>query len=222
MTQDWQQALADWITTPRLGLITDVDGTISPIAETPEAASVTDRSRELLAALVDKLPLVGVISGRAAADVQARVGVDGVVYMGNHGMERWVNGTVEIPPEVAVYRPRLEKAITVLRDEVDGVKGMILEDKGVTLSLHYRRAEDHDAVLRHFRPLLADIEEVEGLSVFEGRMIFEIRPPVAANKGTAFRTLVESYSLDAAVYVGDDTTDVDAIEAARDLRAAGV
>ncbi len=207
----------------KLGLVTDVDGTISPIVTHAHAALVTPQSRAALKGLTAVLPLVGVISGRGAVDVRERVGVEGVVYMGNHGMERWRDGGLEIPPDVAAYRPNILAAVQTIRRELEteNIAGVWLEDKGATLSLHYRQAEDHAGIVAHFRPILHNIEARHGLTVFEGRMIFEIRPPLQMNKGTAFKTLVQEYGLTAAVYIGDDTTDLDAIRAAQALRADG-
>ena len=101
----WQEATSTTLKTlvgkGRIGLITDVDGTISPIVLDPDAARVTPRSRELLRQLHDHLALVAVITGRAAADVRSMVGLPDLVYIGNHGMERWEDGRVEVIPEAA-------------------------------------------------------------------------------------------------------------------------
>lgn len=206
----------------RLGVITDVDGTISPIVDVPDAAQVSQTARQHLAQLADALPLVGVISGRGAADVRERVGVGGVVYVGNHGMERWRDGGVEIPPDVRAYRPNLEAAITRIQSALDDVAGAWVEDKGATLSVHYRQAADHDAVAALLRPVMAEMETAGDLRTFAGRMIYEVRPPIDTNKGSAFAALVREYDLTAAVYIGDDTTDIDALKSAAALRAEGV
>jgi trehalose 6-phosphate phosphatase len=218
--QDARQTLRTLAETPRFGLVTDVDGTISPIVADPAAARVTPRAKELLAALSGVLPLVAVISGRAPGDVRARVGVEGVVYVGNHGFERWVDGQVVPMPDAAAFRPRLDAAIRALRPHL--APGMELEDKGATLSIHYRRALDPEAAARDFRPLAINAAETGGLTFHEGRMVFELRPPLDVNKGTAFRRLVAEYNLAAALYLGDDVTDIDALLAARDMRAGGV
>jgi trehalose 6-phosphate phosphatase len=70
--------------------------------------------------------------------------------------------------------------------------------------------------------MVNSMADAAGLRVYEGRMIFEVRPPVSMNKGSAFRTLVDEFKLGAAIYIGDDTTDIDAIVAARELREAGI
>ncbi len=220
---DWQEAkdtlLHPLLSAARLGLVTDVDGTISPIVERPEDAQVTPRSRELLAALSRRLALVAAVSGRAAADVQARVGLPGLVYVGNHGLERWANGQVQITPAVLPYRPALQAA---LHDaEALAQPGMQLEDKGATASIHYRRTADPAAAAARLAPALTALAAKHGLKLFSGRMVFELRPPLDIHKGTALRALVSEYRLDAALYLGDDTTDADALLAARDLRTAG-
>jgi trehalose 6-phosphate phosphatase len=222
--KDWQNAVTNeldvLIGKSRLGLITDVDGTISPIVDTPEEAQVTPRNRELLAALAGSLQLVAVVSGRAAADVQSRVDVPNVVYVGNHGLERWQDGKIIVPAGVSQYRPAVKEALAEIQAEI--VPGMMVEDKDATLSIHYRNTPDPDAAATTFRPLINTIGAKHGLRIFEGRMIFEVRPPIEINKGTAVRDLINEFALDAAVYLGDDVTDVDAFKVARQLREDGI
>ncbi len=203
----------------RLGLVTDVDGTISPIVEHPDDAQITPRSRELLAALGERLALVAVISGRAVADVRDRVGLPQLTYAGNHGLEWWQDGDIRLAPAAAEYRPALEAVLAALADHV--VPGLQLEDKGATVSVHYRRTARPDQVAAELGPLLAGLSDQHGLRLFQGRMVFELRPPIDINKGSAFRQMIEANRLDGAVYLGDDTTDVDALRAARALREAG-
>ena len=219
----WQSAtgglLAPLVSAPRLGIVTDVDGTISPIVAAPDAAQVTPGNRALLAALAGKLALVAVISGRAVDDVRARVGVPGLVYVGNHGLEWWAGDQVEVPPDLQAYRPALESARRALASAL--LPGMALEDKGATLSLHYRQTDDPDAAAAAFRPVIERIASANGLRLFQGRMVFELRPPLEIDKGSAFARLVARYALDAAAYLGDDTTDADALQTARRLRQDG-
>jgi trehalose 6-phosphate phosphatase len=207
----------------RLGIITDVDGTISPIVANADDAEVTPIAKSALNHLSQTLPLVAVISGRSAADVHERVGVEGVVYIGNHGMERWRDSSLEMSPAVANYRPNIRAAVQIIRQHLatENMIGVWLEDKGATLSLHYREANDHEAIMTPLRPILQRIESEQGLVIFEGRMVFEIRPPVQVHKGTAFTALVKEYHLTSAVYIGDDTTDLDAMHAAQTLRENG-
>ena len=219
-TPNWQDAqqtiLKPLVTTARFGVITDMDGTLSPIVRVPEEAAITPRSRELLRALAGELALVAVVSGRAAADVQERVGLPELVYAGNHGLERWAAGRVELTPAAAAYRPALEAVLARLPDH--DIPGMQIEDKGPTLSIHYRQTADPIQAAATLQPVLDDLAADHDLRLFQGRMVFELRPPIDVHKGTAFRQLVQEHDLDAAVYLGDDTTDVDALRMARALR----
>ena len=163
------------------------------------------------------LALVAVISGRAVMDVQARVGVPGLVYVGNHGLERWHAGHVIPAPRLAAFRPALEAARDRL--EADLLPGMQIEDKGATLSVHTRQTPDPDAADAVFGPRAAAIAQETGLRLFQGRRVFELRPPLEIDKGSALRELVGETHLEAVLYLGDDTTDVDALRACAALRS---
>jgi len=203
----------------RFGLMTDVDGTISPIVDVPDEARVTPRNLELLADLGAHLTLTAVISGRSANDIYQRVGLPGLVYVGNHGMERWANGEVILSPKAAAYRDNLSAAMPEIERIL--INGMRFEDKGATLSVHYRQTGNPEKVAEELMPSMQSIAEKHGLHLTRGRMVFEFRPPVDIDKGTAFEELVKEYQLDGALYLGDDTTDVAAFLAARRLRESG-
>lgn len=220
---NWQDAtdtlLSDFVGHKRIGVICDVDGTLSPIVNDPAAATIHPQSKARLSAMRPALALLAFVSGRAAADIHERVGIDGAVYMGNHGMERWVDGDVKVDERVAAYRPNLERVLAdIERTKPDGVE---IEDKGATASVHYRRTADPQQTATQLGPHLKTIAAKHDIDVHSGKMVFELRPPVDMNKGTAFRTLVSDYMLDAAIYLGDDVTDADALKAAGELRAAG-
>lgn len=218
---NWENAkdeLLKAISQPRFGLITDVDGTISPIVDVPAEARVTPRNLELLAKLGTQLTLTAVISGRSAEDVQQRVGLPGVVYVGNHGMESWQDGKVIVSPRAAAYRDNLSAAVSEIESLL--VKGMRFEDKGATLSVHYRQTSEPEKVSEKLAPTMQSIAQEHGLHLTQGRMVFEFRPPVEIDKGTAFEELVNSHQLDGAFYLGDDTTDVNVFVTARRLREA--
>ena len=215
----WKEAkakLQDAIDKPRLGLITDVDGTISPIVDVPGEARITPRNLELLADLQAQLTLTAVISGRAAKDVSQRVGLPGLVYIGNHGMEGWQAGRVLVSSKAAAYQENLSAATPEIRQVL--VRGMRFEDKGATLSVHYRQADQPEKVEIELAPSMEKIARKHGLRLTRGRMVFEFRPPVDIDKGTAFEELVRTHRLEAAFYLGDDTTDVAVFRAARRLR----
>jgi trehalose 6-phosphate phosphatase len=223
MMKHWQRAISDMqvsvVNSPRLGLITDVDGTISRIVADPDKAVVTPGIRALLKRLMTHLALVAVVSGRSVADLRARLDLPGLVYVGNHGFERWRDNQIEVAPEAQAHRPALEAALEALRDQQQ--PGMLIEDKGATISVHYRQTTDPEAVKAAFLPIADQIAKQHSLNLFHGRMVFELRPPVEINKGIALEQLITQYHLDAAIYMGDDTTDADAMLMARQLRQDG-
>lgn len=219
----WKEAqethLRKLVTAERIGLVTDMDGTISYITENPADAVVTPRNYELLKALRDRLTLVSVVSGRPVRSITERMALPGVIYIGNHGLERCVNGEVKHNFDIEPYLPRLEASVAKLK-EIDQ-EGTQVEDKGVTVTFHYRQTDDPEAMRDAFYPKVKRIAEETDLEFFEGRMIFELRPPVKADKGVAFGKLVKEYNLDSAIYIGDDTTDVAALKMAQKLREEG-
>lgn len=203
----------------QFGLVCDLDGTLAPIVTRPEDAQLTEGNRALLAELSQALPLVAVVSGRAATDVGQRVGLPGLVYIGNHGMD-WLSADgLQVAPEAAVYRPALEAALGELEQMAE--PGIGLEDKGATLTVNYRRHVQPAAYAERARPRFNRLAVEHGLHLSEGRMVFEFRPPIELDKGSTLRSLVEGHGLQAALFIGDDITDIAAFHMARQLRKTG-
>ena len=202
------------------GLIVDVDGTISVIAATPGAATVDPRCREALRALAGRLDLVAAVSGRPAAVVRQMVGLDGAVYVGNHGLERWQEGRTVLPPAVAPFRPIVARALAEARARL-ALPGLVFEDKGVVAAIHYRLSGAPEAARAAILAVARAVAIGAGLVVAEGKLVVELRPPVARDKGTAVAELVAERGLRGVWYLGDDRTDVAAFERLRRLRGAG-
>lgn len=217
--KDAQDQLSQLFTHKRIGIITDMDGTISPIVPVPSDAKPTEKNRELLQELHKTLTLVAVVSGRAVDDVRQRVNLPELVYVGNHGLERWQDEQVVPSPQAKPYRTNLEAVIQSFEPQMPD--GMWIEDKQVTLSIHYRHTDNPETTAKKFSPILSQIAEQNDLRLFQGRMIFELRPPLDIDKGTVFKQLIEEFGLEAALYVGDDTTDADALKMAQQLRQSG-
>lgn len=209
--------LAKAIQKPRFGLFSDLDGTLSPIAPTPDAAQITPRNRQLLGELAQVCTMVSLISGRRAASLQNKVGLPNLVYVGNHGLEEWVDGEVKVLPEALAYREKLKAA----RSQLQGLltPGAYVEEKEATLSLHYRQAKDPREFVLGRGVQIANIAKANDLTLFTGKMVFELRPPIEVDKGTAFRDLAAEYKLDAALFLGDDISDLNALRMAHQLRA---
>jgi trehalose 6-phosphate phosphatase len=174
-------------------VLLDVDGTLAPIVPRPEDARIPDETRTELARLAGRYALVACVSGRPRTEVERLLELDGVAVVGEHGLE--------LAPDAA----RWAEAVAAFADGVDWPA----ERKPLSVSFHFRRADDVDAA-RAYLGLVAEAAEREGLVPRFGRMVLEVRPPVAADKGTAVRALVTRAGVDRALYAGDDTTDLDA------------
>jgi trehalose 6-phosphate phosphatase len=183
-------------------LIFDVDGTLAPIVSRPELAAVPESTKAELSRLAAGYLLVACVSGRAGEEAARLVGVGGIRYVGNHGLE--------LAPEAATLTGR----IAAFRDAV----GLPVEDKGLSLSYHYREAAHEDAARAELE-VVAERATEQGLDARWGRKVLEIRPRVEADKGTAVRRLVSDAGARRGLYAGDDTTDLDAFAG---LRGAGL
>ena len=206
-------------------LITDIDGTISAIAPTPFEAVVHVDALLALERLAGLLGAVAVVSGRAPADGAAMVGLEQLTYVGNHGLERIVRGAPWTHPVAEAARPAIAAALADIQEGVQAAgpaPWLIIENKGVTGTVHYRLAEDPEAAAALLNPLAAAAAERHGLRVVPGRMIVELRPALSVNKGTAIRDLVADLGLRGVVFFGDDVTDVDGFQALRVLREEGL
>jgi trehalose 6-phosphate phosphatase len=204
-----------WRSSGHLVLLLDFDGTLAPIVDRPEMAAMPPRTRAALDRLM-AIPgvTVAVVSGRGLADVRERAGIPGIAYAGNHGMEIEGAGLHRIHPEAAAARPELAEVAAVIEPALEGIDGAFLEDKGLTLSIHYRMAPDHAEEVREI--VLEAAGGRPGLAVTEGKMVVEVRPWVEWHKGKAVLFLLEQMRppKDAPVlYLGDDRTDEDAFRA---------
>ena len=212
-------------------VLTDIDGTIAPIVSEPSEASVPPGTREVLRALVGRYALVGCLSGRRAKDARRVVGLDELAYSGNHGFELLLPGEPEARPDPSLDGHEADAPSfvdTLDRTELERA-GIRIEDKGAIVALHWRGAPDEGAAESLAREIASEAEWRE-LVPHQGRKVIEIRPNVAINKGIAVAALIGSFSgvgdggdgpIDAALYGGDDRTDVDAFTALRTLEEDG-
>lgn len=212
------ESLRDRLAASPLVVLLDVDGTLSPIAPTPDAAFVPGPTRDAVARLAAAPGVhVALVSGRAAADARQMVGADGVWAVGNHGFERIApDGTVETDAALAPWQERISAAAAAIAPHVAQVEGAMLEDKRWTLSVHFRGAPAGSDVA--LAPLLERLAAAHDLVLTRGKMVFEVRPPVHVDKGTASVALVRQLagrSRVAVLYAGDDRTDEDAFNALR-------
>lgn len=196
------------------GLLTDFDGTLSPIVEDPAAARLVDGATDALTALADRLAVVAVVTGRAPLDARRMTGVPGLLVAGNHGTE-WLEPEAEAPtssPEADTARERVSAAVA----RVPSAPGVTIEDKGISATVHYRAAPDPEVARRAVIDAIG--EPGQGVELRPGRMSIEIRPIGLGDKGAATRAIVERFGLRGAVVMGDDISDLDMFRAVAEAR----
>lgn len=188
----------------RAALFLDFDGVLAPIVDRPDDAAVPSETRAELTRLVGRYALVSVVSGRSGDDVRRRVGVQGVICVGSHGLE--------IDPEAERWRPRIRAFAT-------DVGWPDTELKDLTVSFHYRTAADERTAVGRLQDV-AERARAEGLVARFGRKVLEVLPPLSSNKGAAVTRLLEDAGLQRALVAGDDTTDLDSFRAVDGLELA--
>lgn len=220
MSEEAWERLRSWAQDPdKVAVLTDIDGVLAPIVPTPDMSEVPEELRELLRHLSGRCRVVAGVSGRAAKDALRLVGLDEVVYYGNHGFEILRDDEVEIVPEAAPYKEAVEELERKAREELEPL-GAFVEEKGITASIHYRNASPE--VGERCKEFVEREGERLGLRITVGRGVVEARPPIRADKGTATRKVVEEYEPGKALFMGDDTTDLDAFRELEALREESV
>ncbi len=205
--------------TPRFGLLSDFDGTLCHFQPYPEMPHMTARNEQLIIELTKLLPVVSLISGRAALELESVVQLPGIAYVGNHGMEELRDGNVIVVDAAREWEERMNGFYHELGEPT--IPGVRHQFKRVTMSVTYRYADQPEKVRLQLLDKLQTINEKYGFHLSEGRTIWEIKPPIEANKGTAIAALVKEHQLETAIYLGDDYTDVSAFESIKALHAAG-
>jgi trehalose 6-phosphate phosphatase len=197
-------------------LFTDIDGTISPLAPTPDAAVVSPRARSLLRALATRVHVV-VITGRAIVDARRMVGLSNVAYVGSHGLATWIDGREELDASLRPYAGYAQQALHELAP-LRRLDGVLFEDKGTGVALHYRLTRDAEEARAAILRAVAASGSAAHFDLLEGLKVVELRPRLGVNKGTSVRALVNRLRFEGLIYLGDDLTDAEAFEAIRDLR----
>jgi len=204
--------------------MTDVDGTISKTAPTPQEAEVSPLCRQYLSILCKHLTLVAAISGRPAIEAKNMIKIDRMVYIGNHGLERWAEGHSQLAKGVKDYS-KVIKAVIEELTRLLSIEGIRIENKGITATIHYRLCPNPEAAMRDILVALENSIQAKSLRILPGRMAINLLPPVEVNKGTVVSELIQEYNLQGGIYLGDDLTDIDAFRAihaaSRDLDFQG-
>jgi trehalose 6-phosphate phosphatase len=199
-------------------VLLDIDGTLAPIVRHAADAHVPEATRTLLIEISRRYRLVGCVSGRRATTARQIVAIGSIAYVGNHGGELLRPGAIrpELDPDLVAWTGRVrgfaERAYTAEHQRAR----VRSEDKQAIAAFHWRGAPDEHAAEALVREIAGKAER-EGFLVHWGRMVLEVRPPVALDKGLGVSALLRSAAdplngvpIRAALYVGDDSTDVDA------------
>jgi trehalose 6-phosphate phosphatase len=220
----WPDFLADCREASHIMLLSDYDGTLTPIVGRPEEAVLSAGVRRKLTDLARKPAYsVGVISGRNLPELRAMVDIDGIYYAGNHGLEIEGPGISYVTPAAGTARPMMKELAGQLAAEMANIGGVIIQDKGLSVSVHYRLVAKGEArTVTDIVHRLTTVPCNEGkIRVFSGKKVWEIRPPVHWDKGRAVETIggeiKKSLRLERllTVFLGDDITDEDAFRVVR-------
>ena len=219
--QSWQSFSADTRAAAHILLLSDYDGTLTPIVSKPDEAILSPGVREKLRILAGKPKFsVGIISGRPLAETRNMVGVAGIYYAGNHGLEIEGQGLNYVNPAAEATRAEIKSLVGQLSASLGKIRGVIIEDKGLSLSVHYRLVEqgDESQVAEVFHRVTSPLQSKGKIRITSGKKVWEIRPPIDWHKGKAvalirdeIKKLLRLEQL-LTIYLGDDTTDEDAFK----------
>ncbi len=217
----WPRVLEQIQKAKQILFLSDFDGTLAPIVERPELAEMSEITRTLLLELTyQRRFTVGIISGRALADLKEKVNIDRIFYAGNHGFEIEGPGLSFVNPIVDEIKPIFRVIRQILFLTLGTIKGVLVEDKGITLSVHFRQVEDQKAMdVQQLVERAVNGSAYHGLfRVTSGKKVYEVRPAVDWDKGKAIRLLMKRIGKGGwksgllPIYLGDDLTDEDAFE----------
>jgi trehalose 6-phosphate phosphatase len=215
---DWEPFLVKCKSARQIMLLSDYDGTLAPIAETPELAKLPEATRGILEKLSRQPRFnIGLISGRAIEDLKRLVGIEDIIYAGNHGLEMEGPGFQYVYPLAEDVKSGFRVMFQVLKKTLSKISGVIVEDKGPTISVHYRQVdpEQVEEVNNIFQRVVGAAKVLNMVKITSGKKVLEVRPHVDWNKGSAIELLIKQYKKDGdkgmlPIYLGDDTTDEDA------------
>ncbi|MCL4360703.1 trehalose-phosphatase [Patescibacteria group bacterium] len=198
----------------------DFDGTLAPIARSSRQATIGAAPRAVLRRLVSLTAVrLAVISGRSLNDIRTKVGVSGITYAGNHGLEWSLDGITANAPVPAGESRAVRSCTRTLKPFESRFPGCTVEDKGMTVALHYRgvRPRMRSRLLRALSGTLRDPRLASRIRIIRGKMVFDVRPAFPWTKADFIRLLLRHERLPAAtgrlIYIGDDATDEDVFSA---------
>lgn len=203
-------------------VLCDIDGTLAPIVERAEEATVPEATSRLLGRIARRYRVVACISGRGATEARRIVGVGGIAYAGSHGAELLLpgQGQAQLVPAFATWAGRVREFALGKDSPELRMMRVRIEDKGPIVAFHWRGARDEAAALTQIEGIAAEAESA-GFFTHWGRKVLEVRPPVQIDKGQAVRELLRRTPVRAATFGGDDATDLDVFDVLAELRSEG-
>jgi trehalose 6-phosphate phosphatase len=198
------------------GLVLDFDGVLSPIVGDPATSAIPDRVAAILARLSRQLGLVAVISGRPVEFLADRVPVAGVPLFGSYGIEQVRNGVRRMDPDAKKWLVTVREASRALAELLATSPGIRVEEKSVSVAVHWRQAPDQAAAADEVRRVTARIAARTGLRLEPGKLVEELRPPLDVDKGSTISALLSAEKLATIAYAGDDLGDIPALRAVRE------
>jgi len=207
-------------------MLFDFDGTLAPIASHPDLAVLSSSGKGLLTELAHQdRYILGVVSGRSLADVRNKVGIPNLIYAGNHGLEIQGSRVEFTHPEAAALVPTLNQIYGELQTSLSHQSGIALENKALSLSVHFRATPDElvPLVKSTFYKITTPYVETGEVKIGHGKQVLEVRPNVDWNKGRAIRMLMDVFpEASLAAFFGDDMTDEDGFEVVQEAGGLAV
>jgi len=200
-------------------LFLDYDGTLTPIVDTPAKAIISKKTKKLLHKLLKSSKCkLAIISGRSLKDIKNKIGLKDIIYVGNHGLEiegPKIKFEISIPIKV---RTTIRQIVTVLQNKLSKIKGVIVEDKNLTLSVHYRlvTSTDTSSIKKIVNEITRPYLTRGMIKINPGKKVIEIKPPIKWDKGKVVLWLLRKEQFVSgennffSIYFGDDITDEDA------------
>jgi trehalose 6-phosphate phosphatase len=198
-------------------LVLDFDGVLSPIVDDPTTSAMPDHVVASLRRLAGSLGLLAVVSGRPVEFLEDRVRVSGMPLLGSYGMEQSWDGERQIDPDAKNWLSQVRAASQLLNDQFAGSPGIRVEEKPVSVAVHWRQAPDHAVAAHQVREVAAQVARQTSLQVERGKLVEELRPPIAVDKGSAISRLMSTReNLTLFAYAGDDLGDIPALRVVRE------
>jgi trehalose 6-phosphate phosphatase len=206
----------------RSGVLLDVDGVLAPIVLHPDDAHMPESTRRPLIEVARRYGVVACVSGRRASDARRIVSLGSIAYLGSHGSEVLMPGAIapQLDRELQAWTRRVQNFSHEHFTEDLRKLRVRLEDKEAIAALHWRGVPDEEGAEQAIRAV-AERAESAGYKTHWGRKVLEIRPPVRIDKGAGIVGLLRDRDLAAALYVGDDMTDIDAFHGLAELVETG-